>query len=113
MTCWGLKTVGRAQLAGWSMCQASDTLCPQKPGAVGRIAHSAYFHSVYSEHLLCARQPRRCWAYSSEQNRWSPVPSQPGRGDGPLTKDLILSPHVSKLQWGTPRGGCLEEGHLN
>lgn len=90
MTCRGLRTVGTAQSADGSMCQAWTTMCQKEPAWSAELLIRPIF-TIFSEYLLCAGQPCRCWPYSSEQNKCSLCLSQPGRGDWPLTKDHILN----------------------
>lgn len=94
--------MGRAQPAGWSMCQASEAVCPQKPGAVGRIAHSAY---CVPGSLAGAGQT----AVSKTDGASSPHSLA---GDGPLTKDFILRSSNLQIAIAPPLPGWLRGGGI-
>lgn len=57
MTCRGLRTVGTAQSANGSMCQAWTTMCQKEPAWLAELLIQPIF-TVFSEYLLCARQLR-------------------------------------------------------
>lgn len=117
LTVTGLKTCPRAGVGAWPVgstggleeldrelprpedggegsagtCQASAAMCQKQPLARWAELLTQLSLLYLANTSPCARQPRRCWAYSSKQNRGSLCLSQPHRGTGHIE-------HISKLQ---------------